>query len=121
MRKVIFFIIVITSFQYSESCRKVNICACGVEDPQENLIWLKNRLQNYICEDIYQYFFEDIEYIIIETCPIGNDLVKEVLDCDGNLLCTRGGFGGYCPLPNIFWESYEERKILLFKHRNSSK
>jgi hypothetical protein len=120
MRKIILSILVFATFLYYGSCRKENICACGVENPEDNLIWLKNRLEYYICEDIYQYIFEMKEYIIIETCPLASDPMKEVFDCVGNIVCTRGGFAsGYCPLPLIFWENYESKKVLLFKHRSS--
>jgi len=91
--------------------------ACEVENPQENLTWLKTWLQSCICEDIYQYSFDDKEYIIIESCPYASDPSKEVFNCNGDLLCYQGGFGGDCPLPNAFWETYEDRKILIFEHR----
>ena len=106
-------------FLTHESCRKEPICACGVEHPEENIKWLKNMLIQAYSIDVYKHNFEDIEYIIIADPP-GPDAVTAVYDCKGNFKCAIGGIiagANTCYLTSTFWDSYNEKRILIYQKR----
>jgi hypothetical protein len=98
------------------SCKKEPICACGVEHPEENLLWLKNILDNSFCTEIYTLFYERIEYLVVCDCPEVVDGMIIFYDCQGNKTCEWGGGGGFCNMPIGFtYEFYEQNKKLIFK------
>jgi hypothetical protein len=119
MRKILFLLLFIFLYIASESCKKDSICACQVEQPDENLPWLKVMIQGMICEDIYQFYFEGTEYIIISSCDAASDIIETVYDCDGNRLCTHGGKfpDPSCSLSSSYWDQYYTERRLIFKQR----
>jgi hypothetical protein len=117
MKKLILLIITVL-FSFQDSCKKEPICYCGIEQPEENLSWLKNHLAYRFCTEVYSLFFNGIEYIIISDCP-GPDAMSVFFDCQGNKTCEYGGAnagGGSCNMPVGFtFEFYEENKKLIYK------
>lgn len=100
------------------SCKKDSICACGVENPQTNLIWLKDKLDIRFCSEVYSYFFKNVEYIILEDCPDVIDGQLIFFDCHGTKICESGGAAAgdsTCFLPVGFsFENYEQYKKLIY-------
>jgi len=107
---------------FPSSCKKESICACGVDNPQDNLEWLKTTLLYLWSADVYKLYFIDKEYIIISDKDIVIDGIAVVYDCQGQKLCEDGGenIGGHvCDLPDpkSFWDTFADKKTLLFKLR----
>jgi hypothetical protein len=101
------------------SCRKEPICACGVEKPEENIKWLKDIIIRAYSIDVFKYYFNDIEYIILADPP-GPDDVTVVYDCEGYFKCEIGGiYAGTntCYLTSTFWDSYYKKRILIYQQR----
>jgi hypothetical protein len=122
MKNKILIAIVICLLLTPSSCKKEPICACGVENPQDNLDWLKSILLTMWSADIYKVNFLDNEYIIISDKDLVIDGIAVVYNCQGQKLCEDGGenIGGHvCDLPDpkSFWDTYNAKKILLFKLR----
>jgi hypothetical protein len=106
------------------SCKKEKVTACDVESPWENLPWLKSLLESSFCKDIYKYTNDTVEYIVVADCDLASDRTELVFKCDGSLVCTHGGISpgsGGCNLPSIFWESYNQEKILIYVLRDFPK
>jgi hypothetical protein len=107
-------------FMTHESCRKEPICACGVEHPEENIKWLKDIITRAYSIDVFQYYFDGTEYIILADPP-GPDEAAVVYDCEGNFKCYIGGiFAGSinnCYLTSTFWDSYNKKRILIYQQR----
>jgi len=102
-----------------ESCKKEPICACNIENPEENIKWIKDILTQSYSLDVFKYYFNSIEYIILADPP-GPDAMRIVFDCDGNLLGRDGGYSAGSTsinLPYNFWDSYNENKILIYQQR----
>ena len=99
------------------SCKK-EPCACGVDNPEVNISWLKNRVDLFFCLEVYKLIFEDKEYIVVSDCP-GPDAMAVFYDCEGNKICKYGGMnpgGENCFMPIGFtFEFYEAHKELIFK------
>lgn len=115
---IIIFIFVLLS----DSCKKEPLCACGVEHPEVNILWLKEAYLNMWSADFYMLNYLGTEYIIISDKEVLRDGISVVYDCQGRKLCEDGGFnpGGHvCNLsdPKSFWDTYNENKILLFQLR----
>ncbi len=111
--------IILFLFIIQDSCKKESICACGVERPEVNLPWLKNKLDARFCTEVYSLFYEGTEYIVVCDCPSVADGMCEFFDCQGNKTCDYGGAnpgGNTCNMPTGFtYEFYEQNKKLLFK------
>jgi len=116
MKKLILLFILIV-FVVHDSCKKED-CACGIERPEVNIPWLKNRLDLFFCAEVYTLKFEDKEFIIVSDCP-GPDAMAVFYDCEGNKVCNYGGMnpgGENCFMPiNFTFEFYEAHKQLIFK------
>jgi len=99
------------------SCRKP-ILAFGVENPVENLPWLRDELFNYLEVYAYQCYCAESEYIVIADPP-GPDSVTKDYHCLGTFLCIDGGFiPGNNPLYNVpidFWKVYSKKDIKYIK------
>jgi hypothetical protein len=117
MKKKVLFLFLMVLFISIDSCKKDPVCACGVEHPEENLPWLKIKLDNSICTDVYSLFYEGTEYISVGDC-ISPDYMIQLYDCQGNKTCEFGGAnpgGETCFMPFGFtYEFYEENKILIY-------
>ncbi len=114
-----FFLFLFFLFLIPESCKKDPICACGIEHPEENIKWINDILITSYSLDVYKYYFNGIEYIILADPP-GPDAVEMVFDCNGNFLCQNGGDTAgttTCYLPYNFWDSYNKNKILIYQQR----
>ena len=123
MKKITILLFYILLFISYGSCKKESLCACNVESPEQNLKWLNAIIQGLICEDIYQFFFEGSEFIIISTCDAASDRIEIVYDCNGTCLCQHGGKfpGSGCSLPTAFWEKYYKERILIYQVRTDPK
>ncbi len=122
MKYKLIFTIVFCILLVPNSCEKATITVCGIENPHENLDWLKQKLLNIWSADFYKLTFRNLEYIIISDKDIVIDGIAIVYNCQGQILCEDGGQnpgGNVCELedPKSFWDSYNANKILLFKLR----
>lgn len=114
-------IILITAISCEEKDNKERY-PCGIENPQENIAWLKNILDRCFYAEIYTIFYEGKEYICVCDPPDAADGMIIFYDCQGNKICEWGGIfaGSYdCYLPSgLTWEYYEENKQFIYKHVN---
>lgn len=90
-------------------------CACGIENPQENIDWLKYLLSRVFCVEVYTVIYDNEEYIGIHDCPRIVDGMTVIYDCSGNKVCEFGGvlLGSGCSLPD-FWTNFEKNKNLIY-------
>lgn len=90
-------------------------CACGIENPQENIEWLKDLLNRVYCVEVYTVIYNNEEYIGIRDCPRIVDGMTVIYDCSGNKVCEFGGLflGSGCTLPD-FWNYFELNKRLIY-------
>jgi len=90
-------------------------CACGIENPQENIEWLKDLLNRVYCVEVYTVIYNNEEYIGIHDCPRIVDGMTVIYDCSGNKVCEFGGLvlGSGCTLPD-FWNYFEMNKRLIY-------
>lgn len=90
-------------------------CACGIENPQENIEWLKDLLNRVYCVEVYTVIYNNEEYIGIRDCPRIVDGMTVIYDCSGNKVCEFGGLflGSGCTLPD-FWNYFEMNKRLIY-------
>jgi hypothetical protein len=84
---------------------------CGVENPHENLEWLKTILNKRFCTEVYKITYKGEEYIGVYDCPDGADYGAIVYHCDGTKYCEIIGFTGESTCPDDFWENIEETLI----------
>ena len=86
------------------------LVVCGVEDPLENLEWLKELINEpsyeIIHPEIYYIEYENEEYIAFYH-PNFTDPVAFVYSCDGEEVC-QAAYYNYC---EIWYDSDE--KVLL--------
>jgi len=61
--------------------------ACVIEDPQENIEWLKKMLDKTFCAEIYVIYFKGKEYISVCDCPQMRDGMIVIYDCQGTKVC----------------------------------
>jgi hypothetical protein len=120
MSGVLIFLFLVSN---QESCKKEPICACGVEHPEENLLWLKERLVTTLTVDIYDFSHADTEYVVMSD-PAGPDAMSLIFSCEGDLVCEIGGSNpgdNYCIIsssPELFLENYAKRKLIYSKRYN---
>ncbi len=122
MKKIIllFTASLILFFSLTQGCsKKEPVCACGVEHPEENIVWLKEYLTTLWSANIYKVNFLGDEYIIISDKEIVIDGIAIVFNCQGLKLCEEGGenIGGHmCDFndPKNFWDTYNDNRVLLF-------
>ena len=109
----------LTSF----SCKEEDAppCACGIENPQENLEWLNHILQKRFCTDVYSVKFQGQEYIGIYDCddPDTYDNGCVFYDCSGNLFCQYIGFTGQWDCSDEFKEA-TKKKLIIYKQKTNS-
>jgi hypothetical protein len=100
-------------------CNKTEdkLSPCGVENPQENVEWLKAILDNRFCTEVYSIYFNGTEYISICDCP-GPDAMIVIYDCQGIEVCAWGGISGggsTCNMPTSFtYDYYEKNKKFIY-------
>lgn len=108
-------------FMIPESCKKENDCACSVDHPEKNIVWMKDFLAGAVAVDVYKLYFEGAEYIIMSPPP-GYYHPKWVFDCEGNFQCKDGGenpSGNTCYLPSTFWDTFYKQRVLIYQHRKN--
>jgi len=123
MKKFIVTMVSLLFLFIQESCRKEPICACNIENPQENLGWLSTLIKVTLNADIYQVKYNEVEYIVV--CDLQNpDAMSIVFDCNGKKICEDGGIivgAGICNFsdPENFWQYFYNNRRLIFKARNN--
>ncbi len=112
LSKILFLcgIIIFTTFSCEEEDKETG--ACGIENPQENIEWLKYILDRRFCTEVYQYKYKGQEFISISDCPTGMDALEVIYTCEGEKYCEIGGFAGFNTCPED-WN--EAEKNLIFK------
>ncbi|MGD9977863.1 MAG: hypothetical protein AB7S54_08005 [Bacteroidales bacterium] len=103
----------------SYSCKKEtnkDPCACGIENPQENIEWLKYILDRSFCTEVYLYTYNGQEYIGVYDCPGVADGGYVIYSCDGTKYCQFIGLNASCDCSEDFLTNAE--KILIYKQEN---
>ena len=99
-------------------CEKEKNPPCGIENPQENLGWLKQILDSDLpVTKVYSFSSEGNEYIVIES-SLGNALMQ-FYNCNGELKCEVGGAvgsGGNCEMPTEYWSDFENNKKIIVNY-----
>ena len=94
MKRVMFFVFIIQSLCLG-SCEKKIPSACNVENPIENIQWLKEEVEQagttYYHLQVYSFYFENRELLLID-----DEFGWYIKDCCGNLVCHQGDFEGDC-------------------------
>ncbi|WP_320111621.1 hypothetical protein [Draconibacterium orientale] len=97
-------------------------CACGLENPQENLEWLNHILQKSFCTEVYSIQYLGQEYIGVYDCPTGADYGWVIYDCDGNKFCEYQGFTGKYTCEDIgseeFLTALNNRELIYTQETN---
>jgi len=87
-------------------------CACGVEDPQVNIEWLKDNLNKRFCVEVYLLQNKGQEFIGIYDCPEMVDGGYAIYNCDGTKICEYSGLAGK---GNCTYELVNDYKTLIYK------
>jgi hypothetical protein len=93
-------------------------CACGIENPQENLEWLDHLLQKSFCTEVYSIQYQGQEYIGIYDCPTGADYGCVIYDCQGNKFCEYIGFTGKWTCDDEFKAALINKKLIYKQETN---
>jgi hypothetical protein len=90
-------------------------CACGIDDPLNNLEWMKPYIGASNIE-IYLVDYADSSYIAISPLEMTDGQIV-IYDCRGNNRCEWGGTtDGICMIPSGFTSDYDEaNKQLIYK------
>ena len=119
MKKLIVFLIL--SALMGTGCRKDEApspCACGVEEPQQNMPWLNYLLQKRFYTEIYSIQYEGEEYIGVYD-PQGNpDSGAVIYDCDGNMFCQYIGLTGAWTCSDSFKGALSTKKLIYTQETN---
>jgi hypothetical protein len=116
MKKVI--LVVLISFLFSLQCNKKNEGICYVNDPLQDLAWLKQIKYNFEMDmspakqRISHYNYKDQSVFLIENCVNCSDEMSELFDCDGKKICEFGGIAGLNTCPD-FHDNAVLQKILF--------
>jgi hypothetical protein len=95
------------------SCKKeATPCACGVDDPLDNVEWMKSYSETNDIE-IYSVVFNENEFIGIHF-PQSKDERTSLYDCQGNLVCIWGAIDLLEPC-SMSSDFYEANKKLMYK------
>ena len=85
--------------------------ACGIENPQDNIEWLKHILDLRSCAEVYSYKYQGQEFISVSGCPTSADIPEVIYTCDGEIYCEIGGFDGHNTCPDN-WLEVAEKKLI---------
>ena len=116
-------LILILSFMFLLSfipgCRKEEPpFACGVENPHENLPWLKEILDKSYCVEVYLLIYKGEEIIGLYDCvPGGGDNAGFGVvwnRCDGTIFCSYSGLTGDCDCPEDFGEATKNKTLIYY-------
>ena len=90
-------------------------CACGIENPQENIEWLALIIKHSYIDEISSITYDGIEYIVVTDYPTVLNPHTIIYDCQGKEVCVWALFNSVpCELPIDFTWIYEN-KILIYK------
>ena len=96
--------------------KEIHTCACGVDNPQDKLVWLKQIINSKSNDvKVYSFLSDKSEYIVVESV-LGNALTQ-FYNCNGELKCEFGGTTGAtgnCNMPDEYWSDYERNKKLIY-------
>lgn len=73
---------------------------CEVENPLEELAWLKDIKTNFLLSSVYQkriieeYNYKNQTVFLIDNCSDCADNLVIAYDCNGNKVCEFGGIAG---------------------------
>ena len=93
---LLFMVVYFTSCDSNQVDEKV----CEVDNPLENLTWLKEirvgfELSSfYVKRKILQYDYKNETVFFIDSCNGCADNLTIVYNCEGSIICEFGGIGG---------------------------
>ena len=93
-------------------------CACGVENPQDNLEWLDHRLQKRFYPEIYSIQYQGKEYIGVYDRPKSPDSVWVIYDCLGEKFCEYIGFTGQWICDEAFKNTLKNKILIYVQETN---
>jgi hypothetical protein len=92
-------------------------CACGIENPQENLEWLKNDLERSFYTEVYSIQYKANEYIGIFEHPSVRDGGIGIYNCQGEMFCEYIGIAGWWTCEKASEDEFIaalENKVLIY-------
>jgi len=114
--KILFLCGIIVFIGFSCDDENNDPCACGIENPQENIEWLKYILDRSFCTEVYLYTYKGQEFIGIHDCPGTYDGGWVIYNCDGTIHCQFVGLNASCDCSADFLENAQ--KTLIYKQDN---
>ena len=96
---------------------------CKVEDPINDLEWLSDMVRTVQLSmrptgsEIIQYIYKDQYVFYVDLCYQCPDGLIQVFNCEGEVICEFGGFGGLNTCPDFF-ESATDSTMLFRSIQN---
>lgn len=115
--------IIIVCFLISCSSNQETISNCNVDNPLENLTWLKKIKENLEKSatawksSITQYTYKNEAVFLVEPCKDCPDGMTSVYNCSGTIICEFGGIAGVNTCPDfskkatnkkVLWQNYNQ-------------
>lgn len=96
------------------------LSVCGIEEPQENIAWLKEIIEKRTNAELLEGIKAEIycinyngDYIIeVILCVDCADGIITYYDCEGNVFCQAGGIAGVISCPEDLNVNYDNKKIM---------
>uniref|UniRef100_UPI00321762E0 hypothetical protein n=1 Tax=uncultured Draconibacterium sp. TaxID=1573823 RepID=UPI00321762E0 len=98
------------------------LCACEIENPQENLEWLNHLLQKRFYTEVYSIQYLGQEYIGVYDGPDVIDGAAVIYTCDGEQFCAYWGETGKWTCDDINSEDFLtalNNKELIYKQETN--
>ncbi len=101
------------------ACKKEDPpCACGVENPQDNLEWLDHLLQKSFYTEIYSIQYQGKEYIGVYDRPKSPDSGAVIYDCQGEKFCEYIGITGQWTCDEAFKNALKNKVLIYIQETN---
>ena len=113
----IYLILFLTFLLFSCSKSEESFSACMLENPIENIAWLKKIKNNFMLSSFYQkreivqYTYNNETVFLVDACVGCADNLTTVYNCEGIVICEFGGIAGLNTCPD-FGTSSTNKKVL---------
>jgi hypothetical protein len=115
-----YILLFLTFLLFSCSNSENIISACNVENPLEDIAWLKQIKTNFkqsasaTKKQIIQYTYNNETVFMIDVCNGCADNLTTVYNCEGNVICEFGGIAGLNTCPDF--DKNSTNKIIIYEN-----